>query len=223
MNAALGIIRRDGAERLSMRQLAKELHVTPMAIYYYFSNKDVLFERVADAVLARVPRPAPSGLNWREEMKTSALHGFRLLFNYPGLSAQIFNRPPSKQSHELACYGIEILMAAGIDARSAALATTICQAFMYGMIGVQGHLELARHAKQKVPYGQVLPEHLDVTLLASMGMDALLAGFEQMLPRSASPAVTPKRRTADRAKSPGRTKRRAPLKAVRRAPSRRTN
>jgi AcrR family transcriptional regulator len=44
--AALELVRRRGAEKLSMRQRAKHFDVTPMAIYHYSDNKESLFERL---------------------------------------------------------------------------------------------------------------------------------------------------------------------------------
>jgi TetR/AcrR family tetracycline transcriptional repressor len=194
IDASLELIRRDGADRFSMRKLAKELGVTPMAVYYYVSNKDELFERVADAVLERVPRPEPSGTDWRGELKATALHGFRLLSQYPGLSGQIVKRPPTKQTEELAVYGISILAAAGVDQEAAALATTVCQTFMFGMIGLQAQAERAQKKKKRSSAGATYLEQIDVPALVEFGFDALLAGLEQQL--SQAPRPKPTRATA---------------------------
>ena len=195
VEVALELIRRDGADRFSMRQLAKELGVTPMAIYYYFPNKDALFEHVADAVLARVPRPLSTGRSWREDMKECALHGFRLLSEYPGLSAQIVKRPPTKQAIELGLYGIAVLEAAGFDCKAAARVTTICQTFMFGMIGLQAQVERGQRRKRKAGAEAGL-EQVDVPGLAEFGLDALLLGLNEALVRTqaARGATTPTRR-----------------------------
>jgi AcrR family transcriptional regulator len=190
IDTSLDLIRRDGADRFSMRKLAKELGVTPMAVYYYVSNKDALFERVADAVLARVPRPEPSGRDWRAELKATALHGFRLLSQYPGLSGQIIKRPPTQQTEALARYGIAIMVAAGVDRTAAALATTVCQAFMFGVIGLQAQCERAQKKKRGSAAGATYLEQVDVQGLAESGFDALLAGLHEQLTRSPRPKHT---------------------------------
>ena len=56
--AALAVAKRVGFDRLTMRALADELGVTPMAAYYYVSSKDQLLELVADAV-ASDAKPLP--------------------------------------------------------------------------------------------------------------------------------------------------------------------
>jgi AcrR family transcriptional regulator len=171
-----------------MRKLAKALGVTPMAVYYYVSNKDALFEQVADAVLSGVPRPKPSGRDWQAELKACAMSGFHLLSQYPGLSGQIVKRPPTKQAEELGRYGIEILMAAGIDCNRATLATTLCQAFMFGMIGLQAQTERAQKRKRRATEGSTYLERVDVQRLAELGFDSLLAGLEQRFTSSSSGA-----------------------------------
>jgi AcrR family transcriptional regulator len=181
VDAALALIRRAGADRFSMRSLAKELGVTPMAVYYYVGNKDSLFERVADAVLARVPRPQPSGHNWREELKATAVAGFKLLSEYPGLSAQIVKRPPTKQTEELAKYGIAVLMAAGFDPAVAARATVVCQTFMFGMIGLQAQLERAQKRKRKASPSEAWLETVDAQGLVEFGLDTLSSGLRESL------------------------------------------
>jgi AcrR family transcriptional regulator len=182
VQVALTLIKRDGADQFSMRQLAKSLRVTPMAVYYYFSNKDALFERIGDTVLARVPRPAPSGRLWRDELRAYALAGFRLLSEYPGLSAQVLKRPPGRQSEELAVYGISILVAAGFELAVSALAITTFHAYMFGMIGLQAQLELrARRDKRRPGLNAPYLDTIDVTKFSEFGVDALLSGLELKL------------------------------------------
>jgi AcrR family transcriptional regulator len=182
VDASLELIRRDGADRFSMRKLAKVLGVTPMAVYYYVSSKDVLFERVADAVLAQIPRPEPSGRDWRAELKATALHGFRLLSQYPGLSGEIVKNPPTQQTEQLSLYSISVMVAAGVDAAAAARATTICQSFMFGMIGLQAQCERVKKKKLRSTRAAYLAQ-IDVQALAESGVDALLTGLETQLAR----------------------------------------
>jgi AcrR family transcriptional regulator len=51
IEAALRLVQRDGIEKLGMRALAKELGVTPMAVYRYVPNKEALLDRVHDWAL----------------------------------------------------------------------------------------------------------------------------------------------------------------------------
>ena len=43
-----------GLEHVSMRRLAGELSVTPMALYWHFANRDALLEAMAEQVAGEV-------------------------------------------------------------------------------------------------------------------------------------------------------------------------
>jgi AcrR family transcriptional regulator len=191
--AALELVRRHGAEKLSMRQLAKQFDVTPMAIYHYFGNKESLFERLGDAVLARVPRPAPSGVHWREELVRASICGWQLLSEYPGLSAHIIQRPPTQQLDELTRYGVSVLVAAGFDVASAYPAIVTCNALMFGMIGMQAHTERGRRKGRKNIFGAT-PTQSDVRRMVEWGLDAYMDGLQAKLgARGRSSSERPKR------------------------------
>jgi TetR/AcrR family transcriptional regulator, tetracycline repressor protein len=66
LETALGLVRRDGLDSLSMRRLAQELDVWPMGIYRYFRDKDELVEALADAAADAVS-PTGSG-TWSEQV-----------------------------------------------------------------------------------------------------------------------------------------------------------
>lgn len=167
-----------------MRQLAKEFDVTPMAIYHYFPNKESLFERLGDAVLARVPRPAPSGVQWRAELVACAMCGWQLLSEYPGLSGYIIQRPPTQQLQELTSYGVSVLVAAGFDVDSAYPAIVSCNALMFGMIGMQAHTERGRrkgNGKARKPFPGTTLTQSDVRRLVEWGLDAFMSGLNVKL------------------------------------------
>ncbi len=194
--AALELVRRHGAEKLSMRQLAKHFGVTPMAIYHYFENKEALFERLGDAVLARIPRPAPSGVNWRGELIACAVCGWQLLSEYPGLSAYIIQRPPTEQLQELTRYGVSVLVAAGFDVASAYPAIVTCNAYMFGTIGMLAHTERRGKKAKKVATQPQLTQ-ADVRNLVEWGLAALMDGLNVKL-------RAPKRASTERSKRPHR-------------------
>jgi AcrR family transcriptional regulator len=175
-----------------MRQLAKEFDVTPMALYHYFPNKESLFERLGDAVLARVPRPAPSGTRWREELIECAVCGWELLSEYPGLSAYIIQRPPTQQLEELTRYGVSVLAAAGFDVASAYPAIVTCNAFMFGMIGMQAHSERGHGRGKKSGQANMLT-HADVRKLVEWGLDAFMSGLSVKLSQRRRVSAEPKR------------------------------
>lgn len=57
ITAAEHILRTEGAGKLSMRRLAKELNSAPMALYYHVRDKDELLLLLMENQARRVPRP----------------------------------------------------------------------------------------------------------------------------------------------------------------------
>jgi AcrR family transcriptional regulator len=68
---AVKIADAEGLESITMRRLAAELGVAPMAPYRYVSGKDDLLELMVDHVYAGLHLPA--GREWRETMRILAL------------------------------------------------------------------------------------------------------------------------------------------------------
>jgi TetR/AcrR family tetracycline transcriptional repressor len=59
-----------GIADLTMRRLAKELNVTPGALYWHFANKQQLLGAVADRILAPVTTER-SAASWRERIRAT--------------------------------------------------------------------------------------------------------------------------------------------------------
>ncbi|MGC7102987.1 TetR/AcrR family transcriptional regulator [Amycolatopsis lurida] len=62
--AALRILLAEGAEAVTMRRVAAEVGVTPMATYRHFPNREALLRAVADAAFDEL------GKNWRPHAET---------------------------------------------------------------------------------------------------------------------------------------------------------
>jgi AcrR family transcriptional regulator len=60
VSSALRIVDEEGLDALTVRKVADEFGVTPMALYWHFSNKEALLDAVGDAVVdgLRIPDPA---------------------------------------------------------------------------------------------------------------------------------------------------------------------
>ncbi|WP_153934844.1 TetR family transcriptional regulator [Aeromicrobium sp. S22] len=59
VESALRIVDTSGLEALTVRKVADEFGVTPMALYWHFSNKEALLDAVGDAVVAGMGLPDP--------------------------------------------------------------------------------------------------------------------------------------------------------------------
>jgi AcrR family transcriptional regulator len=80
-----------GVEALSMRKLAQELEVVPMALYKHVVNKDELLDGMVDVVVGEVDPPA-SGTDWKTAIRQRALSARRMLLRHPWASKVIESR-----------------------------------------------------------------------------------------------------------------------------------
>jgi AcrR family transcriptional regulator len=72
----------DGADGVSMRRLAQELGVVPMALYKHVADKDALLDGMVDAVLAEVA-PADPALRWRPALRARILSAREAQLRHP--------------------------------------------------------------------------------------------------------------------------------------------
>ncbi|KAA8887801.1 TetR/AcrR family transcriptional regulator [Nocardia colli] len=66
--AALAVIDRDGLPALTMRAVAKELHMATMALYRYVADREELEVLVVDEVLAGIDVSTPADAHWRDRL-----------------------------------------------------------------------------------------------------------------------------------------------------------
>jgi AcrR family transcriptional regulator len=83
-STAVAIADAEGLEAITMRRLAAELGVAPMAPYRYVSGKDDLLELMVDQVYADLH--LPSGLDWRESLRTLAVRTRELILKHRWLA-----------------------------------------------------------------------------------------------------------------------------------------
>ena len=60
LRAAVALADKAGIESLSMRKLAQELGVVPMALYKHVANKDELLDGMVDVVVGEIDPPVPT-------------------------------------------------------------------------------------------------------------------------------------------------------------------
>ncbi|BCY13955.1 TetR family transcriptional regulator [Actinoplanes sp. L3-i22] len=66
---ALRLADEEGLDAITIRRLAKELGVTPMALYWHFKNKDELLLGVVDYVLSDVRSDRTAGDPWQKQLR----------------------------------------------------------------------------------------------------------------------------------------------------------
>jgi AcrR family transcriptional regulator len=91
LHAAVALADQGGAESLSMRRLAQELGVVPMALYKHVANKDELLDGMIDVVVAEID-PLIEGADWKTTMRERILSARRALLRHPWASRVLESR-----------------------------------------------------------------------------------------------------------------------------------
>jgi TetR/AcrR family transcriptional regulator, tetracycline repressor protein len=161
VKTAFGLLEREGWEALSMRRLAQELDVWPMAAYRYFRDKDELVDALVDYAVAEMDLPSGRG-PWRAQIRRLLGAARRTLEGLPPeLRARLAPALLAPGAPGLSDAGLEILGSAGFPREQAGRAWAALGAYTVGFV------EIA----PAVPHA-----HFEY------GLDRLMDGLEHKLP-----------------------------------------
>lgn len=194
LRAALGLVDEEGMGALSMRRLAGELGVDPMAIYHHFPGKDALVSSLVETVFAEMRVPGPED-SWQERVRAYARAYRDLARSHPNLAVHLVSDPPAAAAATLeaseALY--EALAASGMEARDVVRAADLVVDYVNGFAlaesaGPLGDLDERREALERLVerpeettptmtrvLGEISGEELPVDF--EFGLDVILAGL----------------------------------------------
>jgi TetR/AcrR family transcriptional regulator, tetracycline repressor protein len=69
VDRALALVDKSGLDALTIRKLATELGVTPMALYWHFRGKDELLEGLAERVWSEIDLTVDRTASWTEQIR----------------------------------------------------------------------------------------------------------------------------------------------------------
>ena len=90
--SAVALADQGGLESLSMRKIAQELRVVPMALYKHVANKDEMLDGMVDIVFSEIELPSWEA-GWRAAMRSRAISARRVLSRHPWATALMESRP----------------------------------------------------------------------------------------------------------------------------------
>jgi len=82
LDAAVALADEIGLEALSMRRLAADLDVVPMALYKHVADKEALLDGMVEVVVGEIEPPAPD-VGWRDAVRGRVLSARRALLRHP--------------------------------------------------------------------------------------------------------------------------------------------
>lgn len=119
---ALAVLDERGPDGLTMRGLAGELGVGPMALYTWFRGKDELLDAVRDQVLRGLADARAEG-DWADRLRAIGTNLYRLLVAHPTLIHLFATRPlAGHEAAEATEAQLAALRDAGFDRVTAARA-----------------------------------------------------------------------------------------------------
>ncbi len=198
LDAAVALADEDGLDRFSMRRLAQELGVVPMALYKHVANKDELLDGMVDIVFGEIESPSIDD-DWRAAMRRRAISARNALKRHGwaiGLMETRNPGPANLQNHN-AVTGC--LREAGFSFEDAIHAYSVQDAYIYGFalqektLGFQKPDDAGRAAQRRAqaidalneyPYlaeiATKLPESgYDNAVEFAWGLDLILDGLER--------------------------------------------
>jgi AcrR family transcriptional regulator len=204
LQAAVALADEAGLDAFSMRALAQELGVVPMALYKHVANKEELLDGMVDIVFGEIELPARD-LDWRSAMRRRAVSTREALRRHSWAIGMMESRhpgPANLRNHDAV---MGCLREAGFSFRTAIHAYSVQDAYIYGFALQERDMgfetpdsagEAAQRRAQTIgaledyPYlveiATKLPESgYDNAAEFAWGLDLILDGLEQLRHKTA--------------------------------------
>ena len=207
LQAAVTLADEAGLEAFSMRGLAQELGVVPMALYKHVANKDELLDGMVDIVFSEIELPSRE-LDWRSAMRRRAISTREALKRHIWAIGMMESRHPGPANLRNHNAVMGCLREAGFSFEMAIHAYSVQDAYIYGFALQERDLgfetpQSAGDAVQRragrigapddYPYLVEIVTKLpvsgyDTAAEFAWGLDLILDGLEQLRHTAAEPA-----------------------------------
>jgi AcrR family transcriptional regulator len=138
VQTALQIARTQGLKAVTMRAVAAQLEVTPMALYRHLADREELMRLVADRVGELVRPQPPQGAGWQDRARAWAVAQRRVLRDYPGLAGWLMeNGPAGPQAYRLLEELAATLTDAGLTDTEIAHGATLVMSWTFSRVAIE--------------------------------------------------------------------------------------
>jgi AcrR family transcriptional regulator len=131
LEAAVALADEAGLGAFSMRGLAQELGVVPMALYKHVANKEQLLDGMIDVVFSEIELPS-EGLDWRSAMRLRALSTREALRRHSWAIGMMESRHPGSANLRNHNAVMGCLRDAGFSFEMAIHAYSLQDSYIYG-------------------------------------------------------------------------------------------
>jgi AcrR family transcriptional regulator len=125
LDRALGVADAEGIDAVSVRRLARELGVTPMALYWHFDSKEALLHALGDRLLGELDLSVDERVPWPEQLRVLVVSLTAVLRAHPSAATLIGSLPDAASENALRTIevALDILRRAGFSPEEAAHVT----------------------------------------------------------------------------------------------------
>jgi len=117
---AIALADAEGLDALTIRRLAQELGVTPMALYWHFRNKDELLNGLSDQFWSEIDTDVDDAAPWPDQLRALLGSLVRVLREHPSASQLLVSgekqSPAALEAMEVT---LEVLSRGGFDPQHA--------------------------------------------------------------------------------------------------------
>jgi AcrR family transcriptional regulator len=131
LQAAVALADAAGLQAFSMRGLAQELGVVPMALYKHVANKEELLDGMVDSVFSEIELPS-GDLDWRSAMRRRAISTREALQRHSWAIGMMESRHPGPANLRNHNAVMGCLRTAGFSFELAIHAYSLQDAYIYG-------------------------------------------------------------------------------------------
>ena len=131
LDAAVALADAAGLGAFSMRGLAQELGVVPMALYKHVANKDELLDGMVDLVFGEIEIP-PENVEWRSALRLRAISTREALGRHSWAIGMMESRHPGPANLRNHNAVMGCLRTAGFSFKMAIHAYSVQDAYIYG-------------------------------------------------------------------------------------------
>ena len=212
VDRALRLADAEGIDALTIRRLATQFGVTPMALYWHFRNKEELIAGLADRIWGEIRSDVDPVAAWPRQLRNLLESLIDVLRAHPSASALLIDRDKLGSSHwQVTEATLDVLHRAGFDAMHASeiARSTLWTGLMLVMSEAgfdQGMTdeERAERVRRKQVELASLPPHRYPRLVEAavplttcsddaffhyqFGVDLFIAGVQAMAPRGVAPS-----------------------------------
>jgi AcrR family transcriptional regulator len=178
VDAAVGVLGKDGIDAVTMRRVAQELETGAASLYVHVANKNELRDLLADRIAGLIPLPVPDPARWREQLVQLIRDSVGVYVAHPGLAqVSMSGLPTGENTLKVMETVTTLLRMGGIDDQVVAWAADLLGMFVPAtaieeeMFAQAGYTEetMREFADQYREYLRALPPDRYPTIVALAG------------------------------------------------------